>query len=146
MSTQPQVPGLFMWDVTAMDLEEIAANAWVSHYVIPPNTLFNIWCDFNLRDPFGSLLNSLGMNYQTKFYAECLGPGTDVESVAPIHALDPTRPGPPHIYQKADTSHQMSIPNPGTYKLACTVTFLASGNPTFITGFIEGPVIQIREM
>jgi hypothetical protein len=161
MTGQPQWPG-FTFDVKSMDVTE-PTGAWAPATIIPSDQEFSLSCEFKMDGVHGQQFQDtkhggqIVYEYDVTYYASVIGPGTSYKfpPTAPIRI--------PCIYQQYSYDKNQTsctVPantmNPGTYRLACVVK-MAVNDPippvppvppsytSIVTGFVEGPVIEISE-
>lgn len=144
MAGQPE-PGTNPWltfDVTAMNVTETGAVPPVlpPYTVIPRNAGFRVSATFQFAAALAPWLVSLNLAWTATFYYESIGPGPEgsfgaVNGNTVAGQLNYTTPA-------TDLIISGGLANPGTYRLTCTVT-IGGAPPSPISGFIEGPLIQI---
>jgi len=150
-----------MWiafDVTAMNVTEPTAVPGIFRpsVVIPRSGTFTLSCDFNIGGPVGvgiqdSLSGTTMVNeYVIRYYAESIGVGPDYNfplTPAPNDWKHLTCILSQYIYGSAETSYTVpaNTMDPGLYRTGCIVKMvqITGGGTLGITGFVEGPTIEI---
>jgi len=161
MSGQPQFPGFITFDVTGMGVTE-PSGAWTPSTVIPRNQPFTLSCTFQIGELFGRGLNDLPptgppvFEYNVTYYAESLGPGPDYKF--PVGNANVTLAvgciRGQYSYGSAETS--FTVPantlQANSYELSCRVKMspaapppVSAGFPWHVTGFVQGPTIDVYE-
>ena len=122
-----------------------------------PNTIirtvdpFTVRIRFAVDQPGASLL---GGEWLVSAYAESVGPGQEKQIGATVaKAVSAGTPGGPPARLEYQVDVQVPAgalddegPNSsGVYKLAAIVTHQNFGGPTVLAGFVEGPIVQLRE-
>ncbi len=151
MSGQPD-SGTTIFDVKDLGYEEIMPGAALPHNIIPVNTDFVVWADFEIAGWIGHLLHEAaaaapGDDWRVRYYAEELGGTNDQLLGEKTGAFISS--APPHNYDRSNSEFTVSggLGAAGTYRLTCTVDCLdPTGLPNGMTGFFEGEVIQIHEV
>ena len=152
---QPQYPGFFVFDVPDLKIEEIGGLVLPPQTIIPAGQDFKVYGTFTFTDWvahfFHELMAAAGPapDWEAKYFAEELGGTNDILLGTVSGDLTATGffPIVNHSYTTPDTDLVISggIAQPGTYRLTCTVTCLGGGvTPLPVTGFHEGPMIQIH--
>lgn len=148
MPGQPQNLDFVYFDVRDLHVVETTSGAVLPHTIIPVGAPFRLYADFVIDGPEGCAINGLNAPWMAKYMAESIGPGDDyVWDLGPAGKNLNGDSGPgPHEYSSPATDFTVpGIPNPGTYKLTCLVSICdAAGNPLRVSGYFEGPIIEIR--
>ncbi len=143
MAGQPNLNPWITFDVTGLHVTEMGATPPVltPHTIIPRGTAFRVSTDFTFGGALAAWLTALGLTWEAKFYCESIGPGPEVDlgSVSGATVAGTLAYGAPDT----DCPVAAGIADPGTYKLTCIVKIGGVAGPSPITGFIEGPMIQI---
>ena len=151
MNGQPQT-NLVTFDVTAMGVTETAPPGFQPFTIIPIDQPFRLHADFNIGGLIGRGLNDLQVNgqavfeYNLTYYSERVGPGGGiVSSPSPV----PCQMG---NYSYTAPATQLIVPAnslaEGNHRLTCVVKMSpvgggSTGFPWHVTGFVEGPMIEI---
>lgn len=160
MNGQPQVPGIITFNVTQMGVTE-PSGAWAPSTIIPRNQQFTLGCRFNIGELFGKGLNDLPpgagspvFEYNVTYYAESVGPGPDYKFPPGAATVTHTIPCVKNHYNYAPPETNYVVgPNTlqaGSYQLSCRVKMSplgggSTGFPWHVTGFVQGPMIDIYE-
>jgi hypothetical protein len=122
-----------------------------------PNTIikttdaFTVRLRFAVDQPGASLL---GGQWLVRAYAESVGPGQEqqIGNTVAQNVSAGVPGGPParleytvDVNVPAGTLDDESATSSGVYKLAAIVTHQNFGGPTVLAGFVEGPIVQLRE-
>jgi hypothetical protein len=122
-----------------------------------PNTIikttdaFTVRLRFAVDQPGASLL---GGQWLVRAYAESVGPGQEqqIGNTVAQNVSAGVPGGPParleytvDVNVPAGTLDDEGAASSGVYKLAAIVTHQNFGGPTVLAGFVEGPIVQLRE-
>jgi len=155
MSGQPNVPGYFIFDVTSLDVaEQTGPMVFEPSTIIPRNGTFKLSANFKISEVFGKGMNDLTTSagqvfeYNITYFAQMIGGSAAYKWTPPaLTCITGT-----YDYGPAQTGYTV-LPNAmvaGNYKLTCTVKMSpvgggSTGFPWHVTGFVDGPMIEIYE-
>jgi hypothetical protein len=155
MSGQPNVPGYLIFDVTKLEVEEqTGTTTFEPSTIIPRDATFKLSANFKIGETFGKGMNDLTTSagqvfeYNISYYAQMIGGNQSYKWQPPaLTCVTDT-----YEYKAPQTSFTVN-PNTmavGNYKLTCTVKMSpvgggSTGFPWHVTGFVDGPMIEIYE-
>jgi hypothetical protein len=151
----PNIPGLIQGEVTTVvviDPANVFPPFEVGNHVLNRNDSFQVTVKWRITGLLRPLwLAALGGNWNVQVYAESIGGGPEIllarnDTVAadPNRAdYDVTFTVPPNSLDEGNPGSNVS----GIYKLVTSVFLDSSlGSPGFdMTGFLEGPIIQVED-
>lgn len=153
MNGQPQT-NIVTFNVTALGVTETAPPAFQPWTIIPRDQPFRLHADFNIDGLIGRGLNDLQFGgqpvfeYNLTYYSERIGRGGGIErSPAPV----PCQLG---NYSYTAPVTELIVPanslRAGNHMLTVVVKMSPTGGgsggfPWHITGFVEGPMIEIYQ-
>jgi hypothetical protein len=156
MPAQPQFPN-FTFDVTAMSVTE-PAPAWSPATIIARDVAFTLSSDFHMIGTTGQHIQdalsgtTMVNEYIIRYTAESIGPGPEYKfplAPAPNDWKHVTCILGNYYYDKTQTNYTVpaNTMDPGLYRLGCIVKMvqITGGSTLGVTGFVEGPTIEIYE-
>jgi hypothetical protein len=152
MSGQPNVPGWFTFNVTSIDVEEVAGpTTFTPSTIIPRNGTFKLGANFEIGEVFGRGMNDLAtpsgqvFEYNVSYFAQMIGGPAYKQFPLAVKSIVGT-----YSYGPLQTSYTVppNTMDAGTYKLTCMVKMSpvgggSGGFPWHVTGFVDGPMIEI---
>lgn len=154
MNGQPQWAGLLEFRVTNMGVTEPTPQAIRPFTIIPVNQPFRLNSGFEIGGWLGEGLNNLQvggnsiLEYNVIYFTERIGAGGGIQRSPAAIPCQPMN----YTYGSPDTD--LVVPAntllPGTHRLTCVVKMSPAGGgsagfPWHVTGFVEGPMIEIYQ-
>jgi hypothetical protein len=142
MPGQPTINPWLTFDVTSMSITETGAVPPVlpPYTVIPRNTGFRLAVDFSFAAALAPWLVSLNLSWTARFFYESIGPGPE-NTFGQVSGNTTTGK---LLYGAPETNLIVSggMAIPGLYRITASVS-VGGPTPSPISGFVEGPMIQI---